>query len=723
MLLLDKPEPRAVRVIGNIDVLTRLSAASWSPYSPATPNQATLGHGWGVAIRIAVVLVALGILYLRMPESFSHPQLYAEDNDFLYNSRANGWSSLSAVMGGYLVWMQLTVAILASYFSPAAAPAIYNYAAFALTLVVVWMVTSPRLDMPYKPLLGIAVVIVPMGYEELGTLTNIQWIVPIGAVALMLSRAPASPVALAGETIFVTLTAFSGPFSIFLAPMFLWQLLTARGMADRRRLLVLTAIVGLGALTQAVVLLHHPSIMNLAVPAPYSWTVWVNLPFTQFMTTFGHAASALFHGTGGAILGLILLAAATALAFLKPYRTQKLLMLFFALAIAVSGMYKFRAALESQSTSQRYFYAGSVFALWFLCCLTDRRYLRSILAAMVALIEVTLLPVVANTPRFAADLEWPVWAGFLTSGLPIIIPDTPAGFYLSLPATPAGPLARYAPLVGRPLAELAAQTDPSACKGALDPVNSAGMIYLQPVRREKDLWITQGTAWDVARNRPVQLVALVDGAGQVLGYGLPGFKSQDQAGMETGRSGWKSVFYADPGTTLRAYGILDDGARICPLANQRFFPMVTRPLASGPFAGGVEILPGKDVVQRFRPTQRLEQLSLALVTWGRVPSRYKVDWRMVATSRGRTLELGAGTIDAGTIRDWQRLTLPVTLVPDEVPDQIEVTFRADAATAPVAPLSLPLYMPAADTTAPPAEVGGMPAPSGARLGLSPAYAQ
>lgn len=699
-------------------MLTRLSVAGWSSYFPATPKQATLGHGWGVAFRIAVVLVALSILYLRMPDSFSHPQLYAEDNDFLYNSRADGWSSLTVVMGGYLVWMQLVIAILASYFSAAAAPVIYNYAAFALTLLVVWMVTSPRLDMPYKPLLAIAVVIVPMGYEELGALTNVQWIAPIGAVALMFTRASTSPIMLAGEAVFVGLTAFSGPFSVFLAPMFLWQLFTARGTADRRRLLALTAIASLGALTQAVVLIYHPSIMSLVAAAPYSWTVWVNLPFTQFMTTFGPSASELFQGTGGAILGLILLAAATAFSFRKPYRTQKILMLLFALAIAVSGMYKFRAALETQLNSQRYFYAGSVFALWFLCCLTDRRYLRSVLATLVALIEITLLPIVANTPRFAEDLEWPVWASFLTSGLPIIIPDTPAGFYLSLPAAHEGPLARFAPLVGRSLAELAAQTDPSMCKGTLDPVNSAGKIYLEPVHREKDLWITKGTAWDVARNRPVQLVALVDAAGQVLGFGLPGFKSQ-----ETRRSGWRSVFYGDPGTTLRAYGILDDGARICPLANHRFFPMVTKPLASGPFAGGVEILPGKDVVQRFRPTRRLEQLSLTLVTWGRIPSRYDVDWRIAATSRGRRLDLGAGTIEARTIRDWQRLTLPVTLVPDEVPDQIEVTFRTDAATAPAAPLGLPLYMPAADTTAPPAEVRGMPAPSGALVGLNPAYAQ
>jgi hypothetical protein len=41
-------------------------------------------------------------------------------------------------------------------------------------------VTSPRLDILCKPLLAISIVVVLMNYEELGTLTNIQWILPIG---------------------------------------------------------------------------------------------------------------------------------------------------------------------------------------------------------------------------------------------------------------------------------------------------------------------------------------------------------------------------------------------------------------------------------------------------------------------------------------------------------------------------------------------------------------
>ncbi|WP_040771863.1 hypothetical protein, partial [Rhodopseudomonas sp. B29] len=348
------------------------------------------------------------------------------------------------VMGGYLVFAQMLVGIIVCNLAPVpAAPMLFNYAAVALTLLVVWMVTSPRLELPYKPLLGIAIVIVPMGYEELGTLTNIQWVLPIGAFALLFMRPPASIAGAVAEAAFLGVTALSGPFSIFLTPLFAARAWMARDAANRRRLIVLSCIVALGALIQIAVISRNPSILNLVAPTPYSWTVWVNLPFSQITTTFGPRVSQLFRADSGAALGLGLLLIAVVLAWLPPYRAQKLFMLAFGLAIVLSGMYKFRAALETQYASNRYFYAASVFALWFICCLSGRRYVRTVFAGLVLVTELLLLPLIANTPRFAKDLEWPVWASYLNSGLAVIIPTTPTGFYLSLPASKDGPLAQF----------------------------------------------------------------------------------------------------------------------------------------------------------------------------------------------------------------------------------------------------------------------------------------
>ncbi|WP_022723481.1 hypothetical protein, partial [Rhodopseudomonas sp. B29] len=310
---------------------------------------------------------------------------------------------------GYLVAAQDLAGIFASYFDPAAAPAIFNYAAVLLTLLIVWLITSPRLDLPYKPLCALALVVVPMGYEELGTITNIQWILPVGVFALLFMRSARSPLVLLGEALLTAVSAVSGPFCIFLLPLFVLRAVQTNE-AERRRFVVLSAVVAAGVLIQCVCIVLYPDPTRID-PVPYSWTLWITLPFRQWMTTFG-PASGLFHDLQGVVLGLVLLALASALACLRPYRTQKLFMLFFAVTIAFAGMYKFRIALGTQLYSQRYFYSGSVFALWFICCLSARPYVRTALAAAVAIVQLALLPVIANTPRIARDLEWPVWASY-----------------------------------------------------------------------------------------------------------------------------------------------------------------------------------------------------------------------------------------------------------------------------------------------------------------------
>jgi hypothetical protein len=282
-----------------------------------------------------------------MPTSFTNPQFWGEDILFYNGSYLDGWASIATMVAGYRVVIQFLVAVLASYFSPAAAPAIYNYAAFALTLLVVWMVTSPRLDLPHKPLLALAVVIVPMGYEELGSITNIQWVLPIGAFAILFMRAPLSFGVFIGEAVFIGVTALSGPFSIFLMPMFFLRTITAGATLERRRLAILTLIVAIGAAIQAMTIIQNPGNLDGIAPAPYSWQLWVNLPLSHILTSFG-PVSKLFIGTMGVIIGACFCLAAVVLAYQAPYRTQKIFMLLFAAAIALSGMYKYRAALESQ---------------------------------------------------------------------------------------------------------------------------------------------------------------------------------------------------------------------------------------------------------------------------------------------------------------------------------------------------------------------------------------
>jgi hypothetical protein len=416
--------------------------------------------------RFAVVLVAIAILFWRTPSTFTNPQFWGEDIYFFYGARVHGWTSITTLLAGYAMCVQYLVAILASYFSPVSAPTIYNYAAVFLTLIVCWLVTSPRLDMPAKPLLAVAVVIVPTAREEVGTLCNIQWILPIGAFALLFMSASKSKAVTAAEAIFAASMALSGPFSIFLAPMFAWQTYFARNRADRNRFLLLTATVGFGAVVQLMLIGTQPYSIGHNVAAPYPKTLWINIPFAHFVTTFSVPAKIFQNGTGAAI-GASCLLIAVALACVPPYRTQKILMLLFASLIAVSGMHKLGDGLASQAAAQRYYYVGAVFSLWFICCISKEINLRRLILGAVVLIDVSLLRAILNTPRANENLEWPVWARYISSGLPMVIPTSPPGWYLGLSASKDGPLARFAPWIGHNINELA-KIDATACAGFLD---------------------------------------------------------------------------------------------------------------------------------------------------------------------------------------------------------------------------------------------------------------
>jgi hypothetical protein len=634
-----------------------------------------------------------------MPTYFTNPQFWGEDELLFGRAHVFGWKSIAMPGAGYFLLAQALGATLASCFSPVVAPWIHTYLGLFLDLVVVLLVTSPRLDMPYKPLLALAVVIVPMGQEELGTLINIQWVLPIGAFAIIFMR-PGSRIVLIGEAAFVGLTAFSGPFSIFLAPLFLWRWIRARDPAERRRLLVLTAIVGLGAVVQAASIATDSEAAPFVAPVPYAPSIWITLPLSRIMTTF-RLPSALLQNSTGVVIGIILFIIAVAICCLKPYRTQKTFMLLLALGIALSGMLKFRAALEGQFGAQRYFYPGSVFSLWFLCCAFGDFYLRNAVAMLVALVELALLPAIANAPLFTDDLQWKVWAKYIDSGIPTITPTMPHGWYLSLPASPAGPLAQFASWVGQTTAQAGLRVAPSACLGKLSEVQPVNATNPSLIPDRRDLWKVTGLARDT-EGKPPRLIVLVDSEEKIVGFGIPGFKTRD------GDHEWRSFLRAPSGIELHAYGLLSDGLDLCPLEGAQSLKSYNiLPLASDQFVSPAPLVPGNGVVQRFKPIDRLEKLSVKFVTFARTPSSEPVAWAVSGSFGDNVMELGAGTINPeSAVTDWGDVVLPLSLVPERIPHEITLSLKLAGEAYPVSPVGIPLYKPGSQPT--PVEVAGKP---------------
>jgi len=664
---------------------------------------------WVFATRVAVTLAALGILYLRTPITFHHPQFWGEDTVFFLDGQLYGWHAilLSANVAGYLSSAQGFGGFLAAYFNPIYAAAIFCSIGILLTLSVVWLLTSPRLDMPCKPLIAIAVVITPMGFEELGSLCNIQWILPVGAFALLFMHVSKHRIVLVAESIFLALSATSGPFSIFLAPLFVWRSLQLHDEPDRRHIIVLTVVVCLCALIQIYYIHIHPGAVTMGAPAAYPWTTWITLPLSHIMSTFGPDVSGLFDGVPGAVLGCATAAAAAFLASMRPYRTQKIFMLFFAVAIAVAGMYKFRSALATQVGAQRYFYVGSVFCLWFICCISARFYIKTLLTIFVGATELLLLLIVTNTPRIRQDMEWPAWASYISSGLPVVIPTSPVGWYVRMLPAKDGPLSFFSSTLGHSFAMVPGVKDQSSCIGSLAPIN-----LLHGATRE---WITSGSVKPTANGSEVKLIVLVDSTSKIVGFGLTGFKPVDDE--HPGWSEWRAIFQADPGSNIRAYAILKESGKICPLSTA--WRLQAR--AQSAYIASVPILPGLRIEQSFKPSQSFGSISVTMVAFGHTPTHYIIDWSATADVKGSALELGNGKIDSSTVADWEPVNLPISVIPKTIPTTVKVSFWNDSAITPAFPAGLPMYRPPPGNTDPPAEINGISRADGIQLNVAPSY--
>jgi len=655
------------------------SAKAATELIAANSDKTQIDLSGGRVMRLGVVGVALSILFLRMPTNFILPQFWGEDGPVFYQQAVDhGWHSIFLPAAGYFTLLQRLIAVFANYFSPVFAPTILNFSAFAFTLFIVWLATSPRFDIPFRPLIALAIVTVPMGFEVLGTAANTQWIAPIAVFIHLFLRPHPSRSILICEVMFVAMIAFTGPCAIFLTPLGAALALMEPDRRARGRLLLLTGALTLGFLVTGTYLIaHRQEALNAPgfFPSMASTTgAWITLPLSKVFETFGSAVADLFSSYIGTALATIVTLLVGAFALRQPYRTLKISMLFLAVSVMLSGMIKYRASLPfiTDPRSTRYFYAASVYFLWFICCAPRGGQARMVCASVVALAELFCVFNTRDTPRNLIDFEWPVWASFMSSGLPLIIPTTPESWYISEP-TGNGRLSNFSTWIGSPLASKVSIRDADGCVGSFDNA--------EPFKTHDEarlLWVN-GQGWDTVLNKPFQLVAVVDANDRILGFGLPGFTGPNEA-----RSGWKGII-PTPEQAMSAYGLAEGGQRACLLGS-------ANTQTAGEFAGGVPLKAGGRIVQRFKPSHGgIRMIKVAAVTWARSVTPYKVGWEIAAVSSGIRSEIGSGTIQTDNIKDWQMLELPISGVETSQPDEIELIFTIDADQPTEVPMGLPTF--------------------------------
>lgn len=176
------------------------------------------------------------LLMFRRPDSILNPQFWAEDGFIFFKDQLQtglGYSLFHQYMG-YLHFVPRLVASFASWFPVQHAPLIYNSLTTALEATAFSLFALPAYRFLIKQdYLRIATCAVAAGVflasEVLGTITNVQWHLAIGAVVILFYPVPESranslwfQLISGGMGIIVVCTS---PQTLILLPIVLWKIL------------------------------------------------------------------------------------------------------------------------------------------------------------------------------------------------------------------------------------------------------------------------------------------------------------------------------------------------------------------------------------------------------------------------------------------------------------------------------------------------------------------
>ncbi|MBS0663707.1 MAG: hypothetical protein JSR48_10625 [Verrucomicrobia bacterium] len=209
------------------------------------PQSAAARRWEWVAAAVATLLVAA-----MKPWALLHPQLWAEDGSVhLLDNEAHGLGALLLPYRGYLHTLPRILAWLAGVTTDVEHwPLFYNTAALAVAAGLFLRMTSPRLNLPGKPWLILAFVVVANAGETFLNLTNLHWLTAFFLVQQALIAPARTPGQWLRDLGLLVVVGLTGPFIIVFLPLYL-----LRWARDRDRYSGMIAVVAVVlALVQAL---------------------------------------------------------------------------------------------------------------------------------------------------------------------------------------------------------------------------------------------------------------------------------------------------------------------------------------------------------------------------------------------------------------------------------------------------------------------------------------
>lgn len=379
---------------------------------------------------VAVACTALVILVVRRPDAFLLPQFWAEDFLFLIEAERHGLASLLMPRAGYLHLIPRTLAWLATPLDPSLQPAFFLAGSLGVLAAVMAACLSSRHDLPAKPALALAVVLVPHTGEVFFNPTNAQWFAALALLLLVFKRDPTRPLEWLVDATTVLFAGLSGPFVLFLLPLFAFRTWSRRTRAST---LLLAAVAGTACL-QGWQLAHAPtepelqgmfSAINLAA------NVSLRLPLTLVLGAAAGTAPGrpAVIAAGAALLLLLALAVVRA----RRHRTEMFLILaFIATILAVTAVRKrFDLWMFGDTwNGDRYYFIPKIGLIWIALLLaTDRERPLARIAAT-AVVAVGLL---LNAPLYHfkpyIDYGWYAQCADIRAGKKVTVKTNPDWTY------------------------------------------------------------------------------------------------------------------------------------------------------------------------------------------------------------------------------------------------------------------------------------------------------
>ena len=206
-------------------------------------------------IYAAVLIISLLLIFSRRPDAVLNPQFWAEDGKIWFEQAYHNGiiTSIFTPEAGYFQTISRIVAAFSQFFPFEYAPSIFNFSAISAKLLVVFFLSSNRLErlLPDLPARLFAVFIylaLPHSYETHANLTNVQWHLALLSCLIITAVPSEKKVWKIFDYAVIAISAVSGPFCLLLFPVAVIKYWFEKD----KRTLILLAILSIGCVIQGI---------------------------------------------------------------------------------------------------------------------------------------------------------------------------------------------------------------------------------------------------------------------------------------------------------------------------------------------------------------------------------------------------------------------------------------------------------------------------------------